>query len=131
MVLLHGWPQTSHAWRKVIPALDIVPHEQVLAGLTAEVARGAWHYFFNAVPDLPELLVQDRVEPFLRAFFWPRCHNPAVFVEEGIAEPVLCLWGNQGGMGAVFDVLAMWRREAEAVHGHAIPDCGHYPAEES
>lgn len=243
IVLLHGWPQTSYAWRKVIPALaerfrvvapdlrglgdsdkpasgydmrsvatdvhalcvalglerpylvghdwgglvarryaldrpgaaarlavlDIVPHEQVLAGLTADVARGLWHFFFNAVPDLPELLVRDRVEPFLRAFFRPKCHNPGVFIEEGIAEytraysapgalrggfgyyraifaenraldaesadqkltePVLCLWGNDGGVGAVFDVLQMWRREAIDVRGHAIEACGHYPAEE-
>jgi len=243
MVLLHGWPQTSYAWRKIIPALaqrfsvvapdlrglghsdkpasgydmrtvatdirelvralgleppylvghdwgglvarryaldwpgeaarlailDIVPHEQVLANLTASVARGAWHYFFNAVPDLPELLVQGNVEAFLRAFFRPKCHNPALFIEEGIAEytrayslpgalragfsyyramfaenraldaesagrriqePVLCLWGERGGMGGVFDVLEMWRRDAVDVRGHALDACGHYPAEE-
>jgi len=243
MVLLHGWPQTSYAWRKVIPALaerfrvvapdlrgmgdsekpasgydmrtvatdihelvrvlalerpylvghdwgglvarryaldwpgqaarlailDIVPHEQVLSNLSANVARGAWHFFFNAVPDLPELLVQGNVEAFLRAFFRPKCHNPAVFIEEGIAEytraysapgalrggfgyyramftenrmldaesrgqrisePVLCLWGNNSGMGGVFDVLAMWRTEAIDVRGHGIDACGHYPAEE-
>lgn len=243
MVLLHGWPQTSYAWRKVIPALaqrfrvvapdlrgmgdsdkpatgydlrtlatdiyqlvealglerpslvghdwgglvarryaldrpghaarlailDIVPHEQVLSNLSASIARGAWHYFFNAVPDLPELLVRGNVEAFLRAFFWPKCYNPAVFIEEGIAEytrayslpgalrggfsyyramfrenraldaesagrkiqePVLCLWGNTGGMGGVFDVLEMWEKEAVDVRGRGIDACGHYLAEE-
>lgn len=29
-----------------------------------------------------------RVEPFLRAFFRPKCHNPEVFVEECIDEYV-------------------------------------------
>jgi pimeloyl-ACP methyl ester carboxylesterase len=29
VVLLHGWPQTSHEWRKVIPLL--APHHQVIA----------------------------------------------------------------------------------------------------
>ncbi|MBI4609363.1 MAG: alpha/beta hydrolase [Candidatus Rokubacteria bacterium] len=243
MVLLHGWPQTSYAWRKVMPALaerfrvvapdlrglghsdkpasgydmrtvatdirelvralrleppylvghdwggliarryaldwpgeaarlailDIVPHEQVLTNLSANVARAGWHYFFNAVPDLPEILVQGNVEAFLRAFFWPKCHNPVRFIEEGIAEytkaystpgalrggfsyyramfaenraldaesagrrirePVLCLWGTSGGMGGVFDVLEMWRREAVDVRGHGVDACGHYPAEE-
>ena len=243
MVLLHGWPQTSYAWRKVIPALaqrfrvvapdlrgmgdsdkpptgydlrtvatdiyelvvalglerpylvghdwgglvarryaldwpgraarlailDIVPHEQVMSNLSASIARGAWHYFFNAVPDLPELLVSGNVEAFLRAFFRPKCYNPAVFIEEGIAEytraysapgalrggfgyyramfaenrqldvesagrkiqePVLCLWGNNGGMGGVFDVLEMWRKEAVDVRGRGIDACGHYLAEE-
>ena len=243
VVLLHGWPQTSYAWRKIIPALaqrfrvvapdlrgmgdsdkpasgydlrtvatdiyeltealglerpslvghdwgglvarryaldwpgraarlailDIVPHEQVLSNLSASIARGAWHYFFNAVPDLPELLVSGNVEAFLRAFFWPKCYNPAVFIEEGIAEytraysapgalrggfnyyramfaenraldaegagrkiqePVLCLWGNNGGLGGVFDVLEMWRKEAIDVRGRGIDACGHYLAEE-
>lgn len=244
MVLLHGWPETSYAWRKVLPALaeryrvvapdlrgmghsdkpevgydmrtvatdirelvralgierpylvghdwgglvvrryaldwpgeadrlavlDIIPHEQILSDLSADVARGSWHYFFNAFPDLPEILVEGRVEPFLRAFFRPKCHNPAVFVEEciaeytraysapgalrggfgyyramfdanraldaesdgrRIAEPVLCLWGNSGGMGIPGrDVLDMWRREATDVRGRAIDACGHYLAEE-
>ncbi len=243
MVLLHGWPQTSYAWRKVIPALaerfrvvapdlrgmgdsdkpasgydmrtvatdlyelvralrlerpylvghdwgglvarrfaldrpgqaarlailDVVPHEQVLTNLSTNIARGLWHFFFNAVPDLPELLVQGNVEDFLRAFFRPKCHNPAVFIEEGIAEytraysapgalrggfsyyramfaenraldaesagrrirePVLVLWGTDGGVGAIFDVLEMWRKEALDVRGRGIDACGHYPAEE-
>lgn len=245
MVLLHGWPETSYAWRKVLPALaeryrvvapdlrgmghsdkpvgpydirtrlrrdvrelvralglerpylvghdwgglavrryvldwpgeasrlailDIVPHEQILAGLTPDSARFAWHYFFNAFPDLPEALVQGREALFLRAFFWPKCHNPAVFVEECIAEyarayampgalrggfgyyramfeanraidresegrrihePMLVLWGNDGGMGGGGrDVLGMWRREADDVRGFGLDECGHYLAEE-
>lgn len=136
MVLLHGWPQTSYAWRKVLPTLaeryrviapdlrgmghsdkpasgydlrtlasdfhalclglnlerpylmghdweglvarryalewlgqasrvavlNIVPHEQVLSNLTADVAGKNWHYFLNAVPDSPEALVEGNVE---------------------------------------------------------------------
>ncbi len=243
MVLLHGWPQTSYAWRKVLPVLarhyrvvapdmrgmgrsdkpasgydlrtvstdiwelvraldlerpylvghdwgglvarryeldsphqtsrvavlDIVPHEQVLSNLSASTARGAWHFFFNAVPDLPEVLVQGNVEVFLRALFYPKCHDPAAFIEECIEEytraysapgalrggfgyyramfeenrslesenadrkievPVLCLWGNSGGMGSSFDVMRMWEREANDVRGHGIDACGHYMAEE-
>ena len=160
MVLLHGWPQTSYAWRKVIGPLaerfrviapdlrgmgdtdrpaagydmrtvatdivelagalglaqpyivgtdwgglvarrlgldhpgfadrfaivDIVPHEQILANLTAAYAAGAWHYFFNAVPDLPERLVGARRRglparllraevPQTRATWRTRCPN--------------------------------------------------------
>ena len=48
-----------------------------------------------------------------------------------IAEPMLCVWGNSGGMGGPFDVLAMWQREADDVRGHGLDDCGHYIAEEA
>ncbi len=162
MLLLHGWPQTSFCWRKVIAPLgqhftviapdlrgfgasdkpvtgydmrtvatdirelakslgfervilvghdwgglvarryaldwpdeveglvivDIVPHEQILANLTTPIAFGAWHYFFNAVPDLPELLVEGRVEPFLRAFMRPKCYDPDFLGPEEMAEYV-------------------------------------------
>ena len=244
MVLLHGWPQTSYAWRKVMAPLaaryrviapdlrgmgesdrpagdydmrtvagdvrelcralgladpymvgsdwgglvarrfaldhpgvasrlaivDIVPHEQIFANFTVEYAQAAWHYFFNAFPDLPECLVQHDVEGFLRLFFRPKYHNPAD-MEDGLAEyvraysapgalrggfsyyramfarnreldresagqmidePMLCVWGNSGGMGGPFDVLEMWRREAaNVVGGRGIDDCGHYVAEEA
>ncbi len=152
MVLLHGWPQTSYAWRKVVgplarhfslivpdlrglggsdrllagydmrtvssdirglaqglglekvilvghdwggiagrrlaldsPALlerlvivDVVPHEQVLSNIPAEAAfGGVWHFFFNAQPDLPEILVQGRVEAFLRFWFRSKVYTRA------------------------------------------------------
>ncbi len=163
LVLLHGWPQTSFCWRKVMgplaqhfaviapdlrgfgasdkpvtgydmrtvatdirelivvlgyekailvghdwgglvarrlaldaPALvdrlvivDIVPHEQIFTNhLTVPVAFGSWHYFFNAVPDLPEILVEGRVESFLRAFMRPKCYNPVFLTPEEWAEYV-------------------------------------------
>jgi haloacetate dehalogenase len=47
-----------------------------------------------------------------------------------IEVPVLCLWGNSGGMGSSFDVMQMWEREASDVRGHGIDACGHYMAEE-
>ncbi len=161
MVLLHGWPQTSYAWRKVLPKLaphyrciapdlrglgatdkpvsgydirtiatdihemidalglenvylvgtdwgglatrryaldwpgtldrvfiiDIVPHDQMFANLSPSMARGAWHFFWNAVPDLPEQLVALDVRLFLQGFFRPKYHNPAD-MEEALDEYV-------------------------------------------
>jgi haloacetate dehalogenase len=46
-----------------------------------------------------------------------------------IACPVLALWGGQGLVGKIYDVLAVWRDWAASVEGQAI-DCGHYLAEE-
>jgi haloacetate dehalogenase len=155
MVLLHGWPQTSYSWRKVMPLLaphyrciapdlrgmgdtdkpvagydmrtvatdihaliealglsdvymvgadwgglvarryaldrpgmldricivDIVPHDRIFANFTPSYARAAWHYFWNAVPDLPESLVAHDVRGFLQAFFRPKTHNPETLDE--------------------------------------------------
>jgi haloacetate dehalogenase len=161
LVLLHGWPQTSYAWRKVMPLLarhykcfapdlrgmgdtdkpvsgydirtivtdirafvaelglenvylvgtdwgglaarryaldwpgelerlfivDIVPHDQMMANLNPLTARGAWHFFWNAVPDLPEQLVAHDVRLFLQTLFRPKYHNPA-HMDEAIDEYV-------------------------------------------
>lgn len=45
-----------------------------------------------------------------------------------IACPVLVLWSSQG-IGASYDVLSLWRDEADGVRGRAL-DCGHFLAEE-
>ena len=46
-----------------------------------------------------------------------------------VGQPLLALWGREGTVGKMFDVLALWRREAEDVRGQALP-CGHLLAEE-
>jgi haloacetate dehalogenase len=42
--------------------------------------------------------------------------------------PVFVLW-SAAGLGAAYDVLAIWREQAADVRGHAL-DCGHFLAEE-
>ena len=44
--------------------------------------------------------------------------------------PVLAIWGEQGKMHALFDVLATWREKAQDVRGRALP-CGHFIPEEA
>ncbi len=46
-----------------------------------------------------------------------------------MTQPLLALWGGKGTVGALFDVLALWRQEAVAVEGYALP-CGHLIPEE-
>ena len=43
--------------------------------------------------------------------------------------PLLALWGKQGVVERLYDVLGVWRGYASDVRGRALP-CGHYLAEE-
>jgi haloacetate dehalogenase len=45
-----------------------------------------------------------------------------------IACPLLVLWSSSG-IGASYDVLRIWREQADDVRGRAV-DCGHFLAEE-
>jgi haloacetate dehalogenase len=47
-----------------------------------------------------------------------------------LAQPLRVLWGEQGVVGACFDVLGLWRERATDVGGRGLP-CGHYIAEEA
>jgi haloacetate dehalogenase len=46
-----------------------------------------------------------------------------------IGCPLLVLWGEQGAMHRLFDVLGTWRKLADDVQGRPLP-CGHFLAEE-
>jgi haloacetate dehalogenase len=46
-----------------------------------------------------------------------------------LTVPLLALWGAEGAIEAHFDCLALWRKRARVVSGHALPG-GHYLAEE-
>ncbi|RDJ16845.1 alpha/beta fold hydrolase [Rhizobium grahamii] len=50
--------------------------------------------------------------------------------DKRIQAPLLILWGAQGTVGALYDVLQTWDDKAIDVRGHAI-DCGHSPQEEA
>lgn len=175
LVLLHGWPQTSHCWRHVIPPLaehftviapdlrgygltdkpadgydkrtmaddvrglvqefgdgpvrlvghdrgarvahryaldhpdevermallDIVPTLATFRRPSMAVARNYWHWSFHMQPDLPEALVGDRIETYLRYFFerWT-VNRPAV--EEAVDHYVRA-FSRPGALRAGFD----------------------------
>ena len=43
--------------------------------------------------------------------------------------PLLALWGAKGTVGQLFDVMGLWREEAQDVRGQSLP-CGHLLPEE-
>jgi len=51
-------------------------------------------------------------------------------IDHRLACPLLALWGEQGRIAKVFDVLETWRERADDVRGRAVPGA-HFPAEEA
>ena len=51
-------------------------------------------------------------------------------LDQRVQCPLLVLWGGQGVVGQMYDVLALWRQRAVNVSGHALA-CGHFLVEEA
>ncbi|MEX0958987.1 MAG: alpha/beta hydrolase [Burkholderiales bacterium] len=52
-----------------LAVLDIVPTHTVFRDAGKELAAAYWHWFFFQVPDLPEIMIANSAEPFLRQMF--------------------------------------------------------------
>jgi haloacetate dehalogenase len=94
----------------------------------------------------PGALAEEAVAEYARAFADPAairasCEDYRAAASIDLAHdaadrdrrvgcPTLVLWGAQGAMGRLYDVLASWRDYAREVSGEALP-CGHFLAEEA
>ena len=47
-----------------------------------------------------------------------------------IKTPLLVLWGADGVVGKIWNVLEGWKQYADNVSGFAVPECGHFVPEE-
>ncbi len=66
-----------------LTVLDIVPTHTVFRDTGKELAAAYWHWFFFQVPDLPEIMIANSAEPFLRHMFRALC-----FRQDTIEEPM-------------------------------------------
>ena len=66
-----------------LTVLDIVPTHTVFRDTGKELAAAYWHWFFFQVPDLPEIMMANSAEPFLRHMFRALC-----FHQDAIEEPM-------------------------------------------
>jgi pimeloyl-ACP methyl ester carboxylesterase len=84
-----------------LAVLDVVPTREMFTRPDATIARGYWHWLFHLQPDLPELLVGDNIEAYLRWFFerWT-VNRPGV--EEAVPEYVRAFTA-PGALRAGFD----------------------------
>ena len=66
--------------------LDIVPTHTVFRDTGRELAAAYWHWFFFQAPDLPEIMIQNSAEPFLRTMFRALCWRPGAIEEPMFQE---------------------------------------------
>lgn len=63
--------------------LDIVPTHTVFRDTGKELAAAYWHWFFFQAPDLPEIMIRNSAEPFLRMMF-----RALTWQQDAIEEPM-------------------------------------------
>ncbi|MEO8038833.1 MAG: alpha/beta hydrolase, partial [Betaproteobacteria bacterium] len=66
--------------------LDIVPTHTVFRDAGRELAAAYWHWFFFQVPDLPEIMIEATLEPFLRSMFRALSSRAGAIEEAAIQE---------------------------------------------
>jgi len=66
--------------------LDIVPTHTLFSRTGRELAAAYWHWFFFQVPDLPELMIEATLEPFLRSMFRALSAKAGAFEEAAVQE---------------------------------------------
>jgi haloacetate dehalogenase len=66
--------------------LDIVPTHTLFSRTGRELAAAYWHWFFFQVPDLPEIMIEATLEPFLRAMFRALSSVAGAIEEDAIQE---------------------------------------------
>ncbi len=68
---------------KRLVVLDIVPTHTVFRDTGKDLAAAYWHWFFFQAPDLPEIMIQNSAEPFLRTML-----NALAFRPDAVEEPM-------------------------------------------
>jgi len=71
---------------KNLTVLDIVPTHTVFSRTGRELAAAYWHWFFFQAPDLPEIMIANSAEAFLRNMFRALCHRQDAIEEPMFAE---------------------------------------------
>jgi haloacetate dehalogenase len=117
-----------------VAVLDILPTAEALARIDADTARRVWWWFLLSAPHpVPERLmpgdaetVHAMCEDYRAMMTIDREHDEQDRAAgRRIAAPLLALWGTRTLVGRdPEDPLAVWRRWADDVSGHAL-DCGH------
>jgi haloacetate dehalogenase len=154
-----------------VAVLDIAPTLTMYTKTNKEFAtRYVWWFFVIQPEPLPERLIGNDAEFYLREHLKTQNKNPdaisdvvmseyircyccrktihavcedyraaaGIGCEQGaeddkagnrVKPPLLALWGANGAVGQLYDVLATWKEKAENASGKAL-NCGHLLPEE-
>ncbi|MBB6144437.1 pimeloyl-ACP methyl ester carboxylesterase [Silvibacterium bohemicum] len=93
-------------------ALDNIPTRVIFENVNANLAQGAWFFFFNSVPDLPEALIHGREEMWLRYTINSWAYRLDAFNDADIAEYVKA-YSQPGGLRGPFADYRAWRQDLE------------------
>lgn len=93
------------------------------AGVPSEALFGEYLRCYRA-PEAIHAVCED-----YRAAATLDLEHDAADAHQKVTVPLLALWGAQGVVGALYDVLATWREKAVDVQGQGLP-CGHTLQEE-
>lgn len=87
-----------------IGLIDILPLEYIYDNLTAgEAAEKYWHWVFQVVPDVPEILIEGKEEAYLEFFFKRSPRLMEVFKADGAWEEYLRTWQKKGSVQAALN----------------------------
>jgi haloacetate dehalogenase len=86
--------------------LDIAPTLAMYAQTGEGFARAYWHWFFLIRPELPEKLIGDNPELYIRCVMGGRHAGMAPFTEEALKEYIRCLGQKGTAMGICEDYRA-------------------------
>ena len=96
--------------------------------------------------DSERMFPEDVIQEYIRHYSDPACVHAIsedyrasnsidlIHDEENrskkIETPLLVLWGANGVVGNIWDILEGWKEHASDVRGFAVPNCGHFVPEE-
>lgn len=67
----HRWALDRPEQVRKLVLLNVLPMREALADFDSASATTLWHWYFHKEPGLPEMLLEGRVEPYLRYFLGP------------------------------------------------------------
>jgi pimeloyl-ACP methyl ester carboxylesterase len=74
----HRWALDRPDQVSKLALLDILPTQEVMRTFDLDSAKTMWHWLFHLQEGIPEILLKDRAEPYLRAFMGDAVRKDAI-----------------------------------------------------